>query len=114
MVLEHEAAIRESWALIRPAAAGVAHRFYDRLFELDPALRPLFHRSDPEALERKLVAALDEIVRLVTDPARLVSVIVPLGRRHAAYGVRPEHYAVVGDLHEIVPAINEELRSRQG
>ena len=28
--------------------------------------------------------------------------------------VTKSHYAVIGDLHEIVPAINEELRRRLG
>ena len=28
--------------------------------------------------------------------------------------VTKAHYAVIGDLHEIVPAINEELRKRLG
>jgi electron transfer flavoprotein alpha subunit len=28
--------------------------------------------------------------------------------------VTKAHYAVIGDLHEIVPAINEEIRRRRG
>ena len=28
--------------------------------------------------------------------------------------VTKAHYAVIGDLHEIVPAINEEIRRRAG
>jgi electron transfer flavoprotein alpha subunit len=28
--------------------------------------------------------------------------------------VTKAHYAVIGDMHEIVPAINEEIRRRRG
>ena len=94
MILEHEAAVRESWSLVRERGAALTERFYENLFTLDPALRALFTRFDLETRSRKLMAALEEIVRLLDDPDRLVAVIVPLGRRHASYGVMDRDYDV--------------------
>jgi hemoglobin-like flavoprotein len=89
---EQAVAIRTSWALTAPSRRVLAERFYLHLFELDPALRALFAATDFAALERKLTAALAEVVRLLDEPQRFVAVIVPLGRRHAAYGVRERDY----------------------
>jgi hemoglobin-like flavoprotein len=47
--------IRSSFAAIAPNVGAVAARFYARLFELDPNLRPLF-QGDMQAQGRKLMA----------------------------------------------------------
>ena len=92
MTHDQAVAIRTSWALTAPSRRAFAERFYAHLFELDPALRGLFAATDFEALECKLTAALAEVVRLLDEPQRFVAIIVPLGRRHAAYGVRERDY----------------------
>ena len=92
MIPEHEALIRTTWAVVSPRAAALVDRFYQALFEISPESRALFDHTDPGALERKFLATLDELVRVVDDPERLVSVLAPLGRRHGGYGVEPAHY----------------------
>ena len=42
MTPEAQRLVRESFAKVAPIAPAAAAMFYDRLFVLDPALRPLF------------------------------------------------------------------------
>jgi hemoglobin-like flavoprotein len=92
VILEYEAAVRESWILVHDQGAVLTARFYENLFALDPALRALFTRFDEATRSRKLLAALDEMVLLLDAPDRLVSAIIPLGRRHGEYGVTDRDY----------------------
>lgn len=92
MILEHETAVRESWNLVREQGPALTARFYDHLFALEPSLRALFSRYDEATRSRKVIAALEEIVHLLDEPERLISAIVPLGRRHAGYGVMDRDY----------------------
>jgi len=80
---------------VLPIADTAAALFYARLFELDPALRPMF-RGDMHEQGRKLMAMLKMVVNGLTRLEALVPAIEALGRRHVGYGVRDEHYAVVG------------------
>ena len=84
--------IRSSWAEIAPRAEDLTERFYQTLFELNPASRALFGHTDRTALGRKVVHMLDEIVKLLDEPERLVTVLAPLGRHHAGWGVDRHHY----------------------
>lgn len=92
MILEYDIAVRESWNLVRDHRDALTERFYRNLFSLDPTLRDKFTRFDDATRSRKLLAALEEITQLLDEPDRLVSVIVPLGRRHAGYGVTDRDY----------------------
>lgn len=93
---EHEQAIRVTWERIGPVADDLVACFYGRLFEVNPGARVLFVHADSAAMRGKFLEMLEEIIRLVDDPDRLVSVVAPLGRRHAGYGVRREDYAAAG------------------
>ena len=87
--------LRASWALVVPVAEAVAARFYERLFTLDPALRPLFAHADPAAQRRKLVQTFAVVVAGLEDLGRLLPAVEALGRRHATYGVTAAHYETV-------------------
>ena len=87
--------VRESWVKVEPIAATAAAMFYDRLFQLDPSVRPLFKR-DVTDQGRMLMSMLRIVVARLDDLGSLVPSVRMLGARHAAYGVRDEHYAVVG------------------
>jgi hemoglobin-like flavoprotein len=88
--------LRRSWELVMPVADEAAALFYARLFELDPALRALFH-SQPAVQRQKLMDALSLVVTQADRPNELLPVLIALGERHVAYGVRPGHYATVGE-----------------
>jgi hemoglobin-like flavoprotein len=72
---------------IRESGLRFGEIFYAKLF-----------RSDPKSQTEKLVAALDTIVRNLIDPDGNAAMLAALGKRHAGYGVKPEHYDLVIDL----------------
>ena len=88
--------IRTSWSAVEPIADQAAVLFYDRLFELDPVVRRLFSGTDMLAQRRALMQTLAVVVKGIDRLDQLVPAVEALGRRHAGYGVRPEHYDTVG------------------
>ena len=76
-----------------PEVVGLV--FYRRLFELDPALRPLFrHNIHEQSL--KLMSTLKMAVESLEQTKEILGVLQSLGRRHIQYGVKEEHYDTVG------------------
>ena len=78
-----------------PIAGLAADLFYDRLFEIAPGLRKMFP-EDMRDQKRKLFVMLATAVQGLHDLDRLIPQVKSLGARHAGYGVRSEHYAIVG------------------
>ncbi len=87
--------IQDSFRQVVPIKDLAAKMFYERLFELDPSLKPLFRTSLAEQ-GQKLMAALATVVGGLKNWQRIEPVVRELGRRHVAYGTRPEHYDTVG------------------
>ncbi|MCI0395955.1 MAG: globin domain-containing protein [Chloroflexi bacterium] len=87
--------VQSSFAMVAPIADQAADLFYARLFQLDPSLRGLFP-SDMREQKGKLMHMLAVAVRGLNRIDELVPAVQLLGRRHAGYGVKPEHYATVG------------------
>lgn len=88
--------VQQSFAQVRPGAAGAGDLFYRRLFELDPDLRPLF-TSDIGEQGARLMAMISVAVDGLDDLDALTPAVQALGVRHRGYGVRPEHYDTVGE-----------------
>jgi hemoglobin-like flavoprotein len=87
--------VQNTFAMVAPIADVAAGLFYGRLFEVDPSLKPLF-RGDVKDQGKKLMATLKIAVNSLDRLDALVPVVQALGRRHLAYGVRDEHYDIVG------------------
>jgi len=88
--------VQTTWATLAPNAPAVAVLFYDRLFTLDPSLRLMFAHADMAEQGKKLTQMLSVAVASLDRLEQLVPAVEALGRRHAAYGVRDEHYDTVG------------------
>jgi hemoglobin-like flavoprotein len=88
--------VQESWMQVEPIADTAATLFYGRLFELDPALRPLFPSTDLREQKRKLMQTLTVAVRSLHRLDELTPALQALGRRHVGYGVQDAHYETVG------------------
>jgi len=88
--------IRSSWAAIEPIADDAAKLFYRRLFELDPRLQALFRDADMDRQRMVLMQSLAVVVRNVDRLDQIIPEVEALGRRHAGYGVRADHYQTVG------------------
>ena len=87
--------LRKSFARVEPQAQVAALVFYRRLFELDPALRPLF-KTDIEVQGRKLMDMLGVALSLTEQPATLEKELLNAGARHVRYGTMDAHYPTVG------------------
>jgi hemoglobin-like flavoprotein len=87
--------VQRSWRQVAPIADTAAQLFYERLFTLDPSLRALF-RGDMKEQGRKLMTMISVAVSGLSRLEQLVPAVQALGRRHAGYGVRDEHYGTVG------------------
>ena len=85
------AIVQSTFDRILPISDVAAQIFYDRLFQLDPSLRRLFH-GDLRMQGKKLMDAISIIVGNLNRPDRIIPGIRALGRRHIAYGVHEEHY----------------------
>ena len=85
--------IQTSFAKVVPISQAAAGLFYQKLFTIAPEVRPLF-KSDMTEQGAKLMATLATVV----NGLKTLDAVVPvaLAVRHAAYGVKPEHYAPVG------------------
>ena len=88
------ALVQGSWKDVLAVAETAVELFYLRLFALDPSLRRMF-RGEMREQGRKLVAMMSVAVNGLARIETLVPVIEALGRRHAGYGVKDEHYATV-------------------
>ena len=87
--------VQQSFAQVAPIADMAAVMFYDRLFEIAPAVKPLFH-GDMSEQRRKLMATLASVVGGLANLDTVLPAASTLAKRHVNYGVKPEHYDQVG------------------
>ena len=95
MTPEEKKLVQESFAKVAPMADQAAALFYLKLFRHDPALRALF-KGDMQEQGRKLMTMLATAVGALDRIESIVPAVQDLARRHVHYGVRPEHYDLVG------------------
>jgi hemoglobin-like flavoprotein len=86
--------VQSSFAKVAPIADQAAELFYNRLFEIDPALRPMFP-ADMKEQKIKLMQMLTAAVKGLDNLETLVPIVRQLGARHIGYGVKEEHYGTV-------------------
>ncbi|CAE7207530.1 hmp [Symbiodinium microadriaticum] len=88
--------IRSSFRVVSQDSQQAANRFYRILFERSPHLRHMF-LNDMEQQGGMLMSKLGLIVAELQNIPGLVPVLEDLALRHVAYGVKPQHYPLVGD-----------------
>src|ERR1700716_2160679 len=86
MTPEDQSLVRDSFAKVEPITPQAAAMFYDRLFVLDPSLKPLF-KSDMNEQGRMLMAMIGTVVANLGNLETIIPAVQDLGRRHATYGV---------------------------
>ena len=87
--------IRTSFSEVQRSGNVAALVFYQRLFALDPSLRPMF-RGDIEVQARKLMDMLGVLIMMLARPEQLEAELRAMGARHRGYGVEDAHYDTVG------------------
>ncbi|MEO6613863.1 MAG: globin domain-containing protein [Chitinophagaceae bacterium] len=88
--------IKRSWKIFRgidPQLVG--DTFYSKLFMDNPSLRRMFPQN-MDLQYKKLVDMLSTIVARLTNFTEVTNDMAAMAKRHASYGVRPAHYALVG------------------
>ena len=95
------ALIAETFARAKKENGGTRSlglRFYERLFDKYPSVKPLF-TTPPEEQHKKLMASVSAIVASVTQPDVMLPYLHAMGIRHLKYQTIADHY----------PAVNENL-----
>ena len=95
MTPEQVAQVQASFQKVAPIADQAAALFYARLFETAPDLRALF-TGNMEVQGQKLMAAIATVVDGLGEIETVAPAVRDLAKRHVVYGVRPEHYKLVG------------------
>jgi nitric oxide dioxygenase len=88
--------VRSSFRSVLPIAETAGVMIYERIFALAPAARALFG-DDIRPQARRLMAAVKTAVDGLDRLDEIGPFLVKLGGRHAAYGVRAEHFDVGGE-----------------
>jgi hemoglobin-like flavoprotein len=113
------AVLAASFKGIASSGGDFADRFYARLFEAHPQVRALFP-TDMTAQKAKLLDTLAAVVLHLADPKANLHRLQELGRRHKAYGAKPEHFplvveAMIGGMRDVAgsewnPPVEQEWR----
>jgi nitric oxide dioxygenase len=98
--------IKMSFDKFRSRGEAASARFYQRLFENAPSVRAMFP-DDASKQARKFLQSLNVIVGSLSSSERTTRMLQRLGERHQDYGVKPDHYPIVG--HALVETLREEL-----
>ncbi len=93
---EQKNLVQNSWEKVVPIAPTAAELFYARLFELDPAVKPLFDEANMKDQGKKLMQMIGTAVKGLDTLGELVPAVQSLGKRHVGYGVEAHHYDTVG------------------
>jgi hemoglobin-like flavoprotein len=96
MTPDQTKAVQESFAKVAPISEQAAALFYGRLFEIAPAVKPLF-RGDMAEQGRKLMATLAVVVNGLDNLAAILPAASALAKRHVQYGVQAADYTSVGE-----------------
>ena len=87
--------VQESFAKVIPISEAAAVIFYDRLFEVAPAVKVMFP-ADMSGQRKKLMMMLAAVVNGLGNLQSILPAASALAKRHVDYGAKPEHYPVVG------------------
>ncbi len=88
--------LRRDLATMTRRKHKAADVFYAHLFDIAPETRALF-ADDIEAQTEKVMFAMGVVVAQIHDLRLCGDMLGDLARRHVGYGVRPDHYALVGE-----------------
>ena len=91
-------ALETSFDLVASDGDALMDSFYARLFATAPEVKPLFAPTNPRRQKTMLLGALVLLRKSLRDLDAIVPTLRGLGAKHVAYGARPAHYPVVGEV----------------
>ena len=87
--------VQDSFAKVAPISEQAAVLFYNRLFEVAPAVKAMFP-ADLTEQRKKLMGTLAVVVNGLGNLESILPAASALAKRHVSYGAKAEHYPVVG------------------
>jgi hemoglobin-like flavoprotein/class 3 adenylate cyclase len=87
--------VQSSWEVVAGRREEAARVFYQKLFQIAPPVEKMFAGVDMSVQGSMLTNMIAAAVKGLDRLDELKPVLQDLGRRHAGYGVRIEHYAAV-------------------
>lgn len=111
--------VQTTFDRIRPVAQETGELFYQKFFEIDPTVRPLF-KGDMKQQGLMLMTAIGMAVSNLDRPETIAGNIEALGQRHRQYGVRAADYntfgaALMWTLEQVLgDAFTQEVREAWG
>jgi hemoglobin-like flavoprotein len=88
--------VQRTFAIVAPERARAGRLFYERLFEIEPSLKPLFPGDTKDQGERFFVMIKTGVDNL-RNAERLLPVLEAVGGRHAGYGAEDWHYDIFAE-----------------
>lgn len=95
ITLQQKELVKKTWVMVVPIADTAAELFYGRLFELEPAYKPMF-KNDMTEQGKKLMKTINIAVEALDDLEPLIPTLKQMGADHAGFGVKDGDYNVVG------------------
>ena len=105
MTAEEIKLVKKSFSQIKDIN-DFTNKFYKNLFDYDNTLKILFKRDIATQIEM-LSKTLQYAVRNLDSFSDIESDLKELGKKHANYGVKPEHYNTVGNM--LIKTLQEQL-----
>ena len=87
--------VQKSFSNVKPITDETAAMFYNRLFQIAPHVKPLF-KGEMKNQGKKLMDTLTIVIFGLNRIDTLLPTVHNLAKKHVSYGVRPEHYDLVG------------------
>lgn len=102
------AIVKSTGPLLRKHGLAITQRMYERLL-VDPEIAALFDQAAIESGEqpKRLASAILAYAENIDNLRALSGAVAAITRRHAAVGVRADHYAPVAEA--LLPAIVDVL-----
>jgi hemoglobin-like flavoprotein len=89
--------VKKTWKILRGIDAKIiGDAFYSKLFNDHPYTRKMFPKEMDQQFI-KLIDMLSYVIMSLDRPQEIKNGIEAMAHRHKTYGVKPEHYNMVGE-----------------
>ncbi|UZR94799.1 globin domain-containing protein [Chondrinema litorale] len=96
MTKEEILAVQQSWRLLMNRMDDIGEKFYENLFEEVPMFETLFTEGKAKQGSKLMNLIGLTVTKLnLEQPDQTISTV---GKRHVAYGVKPEYFAKFGEV----------------
>lgn len=96
MTPEQAEVVKKSFPKILAGTLTSTQVLYDKLFELAPDTKELFKNTSMERQSQMLISAISKLVKSIDNWDTVKPDLEALAKRHATYGLTPEHFAYFG------------------